>query len=141
MRKIFLLLVLTFSFQLLRAFSCSYAAGLPWVQGPGEFASVQYSSTKIENSVLIFHLDEGSGTFAGDVSGYGNNGTLGAAQWGTGKIRGAADCGAGGSISVADANSLDLTNKMTILLWARYDSDNSDYLQIIRKSNSFVVRR
>jgi len=141
MRKIFLLLVLTFSFQLLRAFSCSYAAGLPWVQGPGEFASGQYSSTKIENSVLIFHLDEDSGTFAGDVSGYGNNGTLGAAQWGTGKIGGAANCGAGGSISVADANSLDLTNKMTILLWARYDSDDSNNLYPIKKANSYVVRR
>jgi|GEM_PF-3545940 len=139
MRKILIFLDTAFLFF---AFSCVYAGGLPWKEGPGEFRKGEFHTTVIENAVLILHLDEGAGTTASDASGYGNNGTLSASSWADGKYGKALNAN-GASITVQDANSLDLTTGMTILCWLKYTTASSDYLSVLDKGsqNCYFLRR
>jgi len=65
-----------------------------------------------------WNFDENTGTTAIDRSGNGNNGTITNAIWSPGKYGEALDCdGSGDYVSIADSNSLDLTNSLTISGW------------------------
>ena len=66
-------------------------------------------------------FDEASGTTATDSSGANNPGTIsGATRSATGKFGGALSFdGVNDIVTVADANSLDLTNGMTLEAWVR----------------------
>ena len=71
------------------------------------------------NLVLGLGLDEGSGTLLSDRSGSGNTGTISGATWtAQGKFGSALSFdGVNDWVTVADANSLDLTTAMTLEAW------------------------
>src|SRR4051812_2077970 len=72
--------------------------------------------------VLALGFDETSGATAADASGGGNGGPLsgGVSRSASGKYGGALSFdGVNGMVSVADANSLDLTAGMTLEAWVK----------------------
>src|SRR5262245_20412824 len=76
--------------------------------------------------VAAYGFEEGSGTTAVDSSGRGNRGTLAGPARRAGKLGQALSFnGAGNLVNVADSNSLDLTNGMTLEAWV-YPTAASD---------------
>src|SRR5688572_9579321 len=72
------------------------------------------------NLVAAYAFDEGTGSAAADASGTGNNGTLAGPTWVAGKNGGGLSFdGVNDWVTVADANSLDLTTAMTLSAWVR----------------------
>jgi hypothetical protein len=71
--------------------------------------------------VAAYSFDAGSGSALADVSGSGNNGTISGATWSAqGHTGGALSFdGVNDLVTIADANSLDLTTGMTLEAWAR----------------------
>jgi methionine-rich copper-binding protein CopC len=71
--------------------------------------------------VLAMGFEEGAGTAAADSSGAGNNGTLANATWTTAGRYGKALSfnGSNSWVTVADAASLDLTQRMTLEAWVK----------------------
>jgi len=72
--------------------------------------------------VLYLPFDEGSGKTAEDLSNFGNHATMKGGdktKWADGKFKGGIELTSGGYLVVADADSLDLTNAMTIHMWAK----------------------
>ena len=69
--------------------------------------------------VAAYSFDEGVGGAVGDLSGNLNSGTIGTATWNTtGKFGNALSFnGTSALVTVADANSLDLTTGMTLEAW------------------------
>jgi hypothetical protein len=69
--------------------------------------------------VAAYNFDEGTGTSLTDRTGQGRTGTISGAAWSTqGKYGGALSFdGVNDSVTVADANSLDLTTGMTLEAW------------------------
>ncbi len=69
--------------------------------------------------VASYSFNAGTGTTLADTSGNGNNGTISGATWSTsGKYGGALSFdGVNDLVTVADANSLDLTTGMTLEAW------------------------
>lgn len=74
--------------------------------------------------VAAYGFDEGSGSSVADSSGHSNGGTVSGASWTTsGKFNKALDFdGTNDKVSVADSNSLDLTNGMTLSAWVKPDT-------------------
>jgi Concanavalin A-like lectin/glucanases superfamily/Bacterial Ig-like domain/Bacterial Ig domain len=68
-----------------------------------------------------YGFNEGAGATVADVSDHGNTGTVGGATWTTaGRFGGALSFdGADDMVTVPDADSLDLTNGMTLEAWVR----------------------
>jgi len=67
-----------------------------------------------------WHFDEGSGTTATDSSEYENNGTINGATWTTGKLGSALNFdGVDDYIDCGHDASLDITDKITIMLWVK----------------------
>ncbi|MBI3408481.1 MAG: fibronectin type III domain-containing protein [Planctomycetes bacterium] len=92
-------------------------------------AGVNITVTNVQPTglVLAMGFNEGSGTTTTDSSGFANNGTLSNTTWTTGgKFGGALSFnGSSSRVTIADANSLDLTTSMTLEAWvnpARTDS-------------------
>ena len=70
--------------------------------------------------VAAYAFDEGSGTVATDASGTGNVATVNGPAWVAGKYGNALSFdGVNDIVSVADANSLDLTSGMTLEAWVK----------------------
>jgi glucose/arabinose dehydrogenase len=70
--------------------------------------------------VGAWSFNEASGTTAGDTSGAGNNGTISGPARTTGKYGGALSFdGVNDWVTIPDANSLDLTTRMTLEAWVR----------------------
>jgi hypothetical protein len=71
--------------------------------------------------VAAYNFDAGTGTSVADASGNGRTGTITGATWSaSGKNGGAMSFdGSGDYVTVADANSLDLTTGMTLQAWVR----------------------
>jgi hypothetical protein len=71
--------------------------------------------------VASYNFDTGSGTSVADTTGNGRTGTITGATWSTaGRTGGAMSFdGSGDYVTVADANSLDLTTGMTLQAWVR----------------------
>jgi glucose/arabinose dehydrogenase/PKD repeat protein len=70
--------------------------------------------------VGAWSFDEASGTSAADASGSGNTGTISGAARTAGRYGGALSFdGVNDWVTVNDANSLDLTNRMTLEAWVR----------------------
>lgn len=68
--------------------------------------------------VAAYGFDEGTGPTTADASGHGNTGTLAGAVWTSqGRFGGAVSFDGSGWISVDDADSLDLSNAMTLEAW------------------------
>ena len=92
--------------------------------------------TAAANLVGHWPFDEGTGTVAGDVSGYGNNGTLmNGPVWVPGHLGTALSFdGDDDFVLVPDDDALDLAGDFTISLWANWTSFNGD-ADILRKGN------
>jgi len=69
--------------------------------------------------VAAYGFDEGAGTTAADASGYGNDGAVFGASWtASGRFGGALSFnGTDSRVTVADADSLDLLDAMTLEAW------------------------
>jgi hypothetical protein len=91
--------------------------------------------------VAAYNFNQGSGTQLLDVSGMGNNGTITGAQWNTaGRSGGALQFnGTSNSVAVADANSLDLTNGMTIEAWVYPTVQPTGWRTIVAKETAGAV--
>jgi PKD repeat protein len=78
-----------------------------------------YTLNALPGPVAAYNFDETTGTTVADASGFGNTGTItGATHVTTGKYSGALSFnGTSNFVTVADANSLDLTTGMTIEAW------------------------
>jgi Concanavalin A-like lectin/glucanases superfamily/Bacterial Ig domain/PKD domain/Glucose / Sorbosone dehydrogenase len=88
--------------------------------------------------VAAYSFDAGSGTALADASGNGNNGSISGATWSaSGKYGGAlAFDGANDLVSVADANSLDLTTGMTLEAWLFPDALGTTWRTAVLKEQS-----
>lgn len=88
--------------------------------------------------VGAWSFDEGSGNVAADRSGIGNTGTVSGASWTTaGKNGGALSFdGVNDRVVVADAASLDLTNRMTLEAWVRPSTSTAAWRTVLLKEHS-----
>jgi hypothetical protein len=102
--------------------------------------AVTVNNTAPTTLVAAFAFDEGSGATVTDVSGKGNNGTITGATWGSAGKYGKALLFNGTSnwVTVADANTLDLTTGMTIEAWVN-PSILSGWRQVILKEATNVL--
>lgn len=90
----------------------------------GNTATSSQVTVTVSNSaglVAAYSFNQGSGTTAPDDSGNGNSGTLWNATWSaSGRYGGAVSFnGSNAWVTVADADSLDLTSGMTLEAWVR----------------------
>jgi Concanavalin A-like lectin/glucanases superfamily/Bacterial Ig domain len=100
-------------------------------------------SVIVDNSVAVppagvvaaYGFEEGAGTAVADASGRGNNGTISGATWSTAGKNGKALSfdGVNDSVSVPDANSLDLTTGMTLEAWVRPTALGSAWRTVLFK--------
>jgi RHS repeat-associated protein len=88
--------------------------------------------------VAAYGFEEGTGLTVADSSGTGNNGTISGAAWTTsGKYGNALSFdGTNDAVSVPDANSLDLTNAMTLSAWVKVDSTYGRFQDLIFKERN-----
>ncbi|MGD9696375.1 MAG: LamG-like jellyroll fold domain-containing protein [Thermoleophilia bacterium] len=79
------------------------------------------STPTTEGLVAAYGFDEGTGSVARDASGNGNTGAINGATWtGSGKHGGALDFdGTNDLVTVADDDSLDLTDGLTFSAWVK----------------------
>jgi len=110
------------------------------------------SNINMSGNVLLFHMDEASGTITDD-SGEGNDGSYNGAGYGsTGIINDAIDFdGTDDEITVLDDNSLDFATEVTASAWIYLDSvsgwqsffhkntDTSDHLEVYFEQNNGVL--
>ena len=97
----------------------------------------------VDNSVAVppaglvagFGFEEGAGTAVADASGLGNNGSISGATWSTAGKNGKALSfdGVNDMVTVADANSLDLTTGMTLEAWVRPTALGSAWRTVLFK--------
>ncbi|MBY0373616.1 MAG: DUF1929 domain-containing protein, partial [Bryobacteraceae bacterium] len=85
--------------------------------------------------VAAYHCNEASGTILNDVSGRGNHGTAPAAGWTTSGRYGGALSLNGTRVLVPDADSLDLTNSLTVEAWV-YPTGTSNWQTVVMKESS-----
>jgi hypothetical protein len=108
----------------------SVTASSNWVQ------SVQGNATGL---VGLWHFDEGTGSIAGDSSGYGNNGTLlgnPPPSWVAGKFGDALQFSGSNYVQIPDSSSLKPTH-ITITAWI--NPANVEYVDDTIYSKSFLI--
>jgi hypothetical protein len=87
--------------------------------------------------VVAYSFNEGSGNSTGDASGKGNNGQISGATWSGGKFgQSLVFDGVNDWVTVADADSLDLTSGMTLEAWIS-PTRNSGYQTVMMKEYSY----
>jgi len=93
--------------------------------------------------VAAYGFDEGLGSTTADQSGNGNLATLTNATWagiGAGKFGNALSFnGINASLSVADSNSLDLTNGMTLEAWVKPNAGSGYRTAIVKEQPGNLV--
>jgi glucose/arabinose dehydrogenase len=91
----------------------------------------------IPNLVAAYAFDEGTGSTASDASGNLNTGTISNPVWVTGRYGNALQFnGFTDWVTVADANTLDLTNAITIEAWVFPTSDPTGWRSIVAKEQT-----
>ncbi len=95
-----------------------------------------------EHVKLYLKFDEGSGNEVKDLSGNNNNGIITGAKWVEGKFGKALEFNGAGNgdakvnfVEIADSNSLDITDKITIEAWVNPTDDDCGY--VLLKQNSY----
>ncbi|HEV2320108.1 MAG TPA: LamG-like jellyroll fold domain-containing protein, partial [Verrucomicrobiae bacterium] len=85
--------------------------------------------------VAAYSFDEGTGNTVTDLSGNGNNGTIGTATWTlSGKYGGALSFdGVSSAVTINDSASLDLTTGMTLEAWVNPAGANTLWSDVIYK--------
>jgi hypothetical protein len=91
--------------------------------------------------VAAYGFDEGAGATAVDASGNGNSGSIAGATWvTTGKFGAALRFnGTSGMVSVADAATLDLTNRLTLEAWVQPTAEGGWRTVILKERPSGLV--
>lgn len=85
-------------------------------------------------------LDEGSGQTAYDSSANDNTGTVHGATWTNGKINGGLSFdGINDYVEVADDDTLDISNEITIMAWVK-PSRMGDYESFVHKDDAYVLQ-
>jgi hypothetical protein len=83
-------------------------------------------------------FNEGSGTIAGDSSGYGNNGTVYGATWTTGKYGTALSFnGLSNYVAVPNSQSLQITGAITLMAWVKTSDSNKQ--AVITESGGYLL--
>ena len=104
----------------------------------GGYSSVVSATTSAVSSGLVgaWGFNEDAGATASDVSGFANNGLLGATTWTTqGKYgAGLAFDGTSSQIAVPGSASLDLTSAMTLEAWVNPSTAATDWRSILAKN-------
>jgi hypothetical protein len=97
--------------------------------------TVANSTSAAEGLVVGMGFEEGTGTTAGDVSGLNNHGTIAGATWTpNGRIGSALEFdGVDDMVTIPDADSLDLTNALTLSAWVRPDVLNGKWRTVLFK--------
>jgi hypothetical protein len=99
-----------------------------WQMNQGAQAAMVYPHPGL---VGWWRCDEGSGTIAGDSSGYGNNGAIYGATWATGKYGKALSFNGNANYVCFPANSLNNFIALTISFWLK--TSYSDYKVLFNK--------
>jgi RHS repeat-associated protein len=88
--------------------------------------------------VAAYGFDEGTGGTVSDSSGYSNDGTISGATWTSSGKHGSALSfdGTDDSVSIADADSLDLTTAMTLSAWVKMDTVSGRAQALIYKERN-----
>jgi len=96
------------------------------------------NATLFGNTMLLLHLDEGTGNKAYDESTRLNNGTIyGSPAWVAGKSgRGISFDGIDDAIYVANSSSLDVANAFTIEMWVRRSNVSYSILDFLRRDSA-----
>ncbi|MDD5599911.1 MAG: LamG domain-containing protein, partial [Victivallaceae bacterium] len=84
-----------------------------------------------------WHFDEGTETAVSDSSGWGNDGVIYGASWGTGKISYGLDFNGDDYVDCGSNASLDITNALTIEAWIKPDGSGKWRRIIEKMSTSF----
>ncbi|GAA3607846.1 LamG-like jellyroll fold domain-containing protein [Microlunatus ginsengisoli] len=101
--------------------------------------SVSVANTGPSGLVGAWSFNEGTGTTAADSSGQGNNGTLsGGPTWtSAGKYGGAITFdGVNDMVAIPDANSLDLSNNLTVAAWVRPTAQGAWRTAVLKERTS-----
>jgi PKD repeat protein len=111
-----------------------YTARLTVSDGVNSVSSANIVINVSNGLVAAYSFDEGTGTTVNDLSGNGNDGTIGGATWSSSAKYGKAlSFTSGALITVNDAPSLDLTTGMTLEAWVN-PSALSSWQDIIYKA-------
>lgn len=104
-----------------------------------------FSAEQIANEASVLYLHLNGGDYAYDSSPYGNIGTINGASWATGP-RTSSGLGYGlsfngnGYVEVADSNSLDTVNALTIAAWVNMQADhNGGSPTMLRKQGNYLL--
>src|SRR5262249_3622588 len=105
--------------------------------GAGVTVPVKLAATSTTGLVGAWSFNAGSGPTVTDSSGNGNNGTISGATWTTSGKYGSALLFNGVSdwVTVNDANTLDLTNALTMEAWVK-PSSLSNFTNVIMKERT-----
>jgi PKD repeat protein len=100
--------------------------------------TVSQASANTGGLVAAYNFQEGTGTTVQDASGQGNHGTLSNASWTNNGQFGKALSFNGSSswVTVADKNSLDLTNGMTLEAWVYPTATMSGWRNVLLKERT-----
>ncbi|MGB0638527.1 MAG: PKD domain-containing protein, partial [Myxococcota bacterium] len=90
-----------------------------------------------DGSVVILHLDDGSGSDAADGSPGGNDGTVTGATWTGGRFFGGLGFDGSSYLTIPDADSLDLDDDFTIDWWMKTDDIGESWRAILTKGTSY----
>ena len=91
--------------------------------------------------VLYLNFDEGKGDKATDISGNNNHGKLlGGAKWEQGKFKGGLYLAEiPDRVDVADSNSLDITDALTLAIWANIESIPQGSCSLFQKPTAYML--
>jgi len=105
------------------------------------FMLIGLSYTTYSANEMVLHLpfDEGSGTFAGDMSKFKNDCTLkGSPKWIDGKFGKALELDGKSWGEVGDADSLDLTKALTIEAWVKLYGGGEGTQSAVEKGSAWI---
>lgn len=109
------------------------------IPSAGVDVTVQLAPTSSSGLVAAYSFNAGSGTSLADSSGTGNNGTVSGATWVSAGRTGFGNAlsfdGADDLVSIADSNSLDLTNGMTLEAWVK-PADQQGWTTLLMKERT-----
>jgi len=102
-----------------------------------------YNALALDKKGLVLYLnfDEGKGDTAADLSGNNNDGKLlGGATWAEGKIKGGIYLAEiPDRVDVADDDSLDITDAITMAIWANIESLPQTYCSLFQKPTAYML--
>ncbi len=106
-------------------------------------AVVPLYALDMDGLVLYLPFDEGNGEVAADASGTGNDGKLeGNVEWVDGKYGKAvhvSDDAGDNMVVVADHDTLDVTDQMTMAVWAYIETMPDQHCSLITKADTYMI--